>query len=201
MLIIKGVLDKRESESEFNSLLEYLFENGVYPPKENDNNVLEIYWSKAQLEVRQHEHVLTAQKALLKLWKSESESVDLNRPLTYIDRLRIGGSPRFQLPPHVDGGGIERWKDPDYRNVYKEILAGRPERFDPFNGADSRCKAQMSDVEGAPNACTFFRAFQVTPLNATGPFFRTKLGVFTKLTHRILEPCGPTKRLALYING
>jgi hypothetical protein len=27
------------------------------------------------------------------------------------------GDSLFKLPPHVDGGGLERWSDPNYREV------------------------------------------------------------------------------------
>lgn len=32
----------------------------------------------------------------------------------------------------MDGGSVERWEDPKYREVYKEILKGNWENFDPW---------------------------------------------------------------------
>jgi hypothetical protein len=55
----------------------------------------------------------------------------------------------------VDGGGIERWLDPTYRTVYRHILSGNWEKYDPFE-VDYRVEANMNDV-GYANGCTFFR--------------------------------------------
>ena len=54
--------------------------------------VYEIYWSKPQMRARQHPNMFAVQKALLGLWhKSEDKEVevDLEKPVMYIDRLRI----------------------------------------------------------------------------------------------------------------
>ena len=31
----------------------------------------------------------------------------------------LEGDSAFTLPPHIDGGGVERWKDDNYRKVYR----------------------------------------------------------------------------------
>ena len=64
--------------------------------------------------------------------------------------------PQFVLAPHMDGGGIERWKDRNYRSVYRRILEGDPDAYDPFE-ADYRAVANMNELG---SACTFFRMFQ-----------------------------------------
>ena len=82
--------------------------------------------------------MVATQKALLSLWKKDSElkkktrdkmenpgvnetesvdnSVDLDTILMYVDRMRFRkpgtGS---NLTPHVDSGSITRWSDPIYR--------------------------------------------------------------------------------------
>ncbi len=106
--------------------------------------------------------MLAVQKALLGLWhtdeaKDNEVDVDLKRPLTYVDRLRIRrpSDTKFRLPPHVDGGGIERWLDATYRKVYRNILSGKWEDYDPFD-VDYRVEADMNDF-GYANGCTFFR--------------------------------------------
>lgn len=65
----------------------------------------------------------------------DSSPVSLLTPLTYADRLRIRhpGDAKFALGPHMDGGSVERWEDPEYRMVYDEILKGRWEEFDAWN--------------------------------------------------------------------
>ena len=52
----------------------------------------EIYWSKPQMRARQHTNMYTVQKALLRLWTKDKDNemdVDLEKPVMYIDRLRI----------------------------------------------------------------------------------------------------------------
>ena len=70
-------------------------------------------------------------------------------------RIRPPGDSKFTLPPHMDGGGIERWKDDNYRAVYRHILNGNFEDYDPFE-IDYRVEANMNDF-GYANGCTFFR--------------------------------------------
>ncbi len=81
---------------------------------------------------------------------------------------RPPGDSKFTLPPHIDGGGVERWKDDNYRSVYRHILSGRLDDFDPFE-LDYRVVANMNDF-GYENGCTFFRAFQGwLSMGNTGP--------------------------------
>jgi hypothetical protein len=44
----------------------------------------------------------------------------------YVDCLRIRqpGDTQFALGPHVDGSGIERWENPEYRSCYTPIFEG-----------------------------------------------------------------------------
>ena len=72
--------------------------------------------------------------------------------------MRQPGDTLFNQPIHIDGGGIERWKDPAYRQVYRHIFEGHWKDYDPFE-ADYRAEATMSEA-GTTNGCSFFRAFQ-----------------------------------------
>ena len=113
------------------------------------------------MQARQHPNMVAVQKALLGLWHKDSENdanIDLETPLMYVDRLRIRspGDSKFHLPPHIDGGGVERWKDPTYRKAYRDILEGNNwEKYDAFE-VDYRAEASMNDF-GYANGCTFFR--------------------------------------------
>lgn len=111
------------------------------------------------MKARQHPNMIQSQKALLHLWHQSTKDADvnLNQPVMYVDRLRIRspGDQKFTLPPHVDGGGIERWKDENYRAVYRKLLQGKLDDFDPFE-IDNRVLAAMTD-SGYDNGCTFFR--------------------------------------------
>lgn len=135
----------------------------------DDKQVFEVYWSRPQLEARAHPRAMAVQRALLNLF-SGSDGPAAKLPLSYADRLRVRhpGDSRFALGPHMDGGSVERWEDPAYRAVYRDILAGKWERFDPFElGARARANQNLYD---GPGACGVFRAFQGwTSLSNTGP--------------------------------
>ena len=63
--------------------------------------------------------MIKVQKALLNLWnKCEGldDTVNLNQPLTYNDRLRFRKpNDRVNLGPHWDSGSLQRWSDSDYK--------------------------------------------------------------------------------------
>ena len=125
----------------------------------------EIYWAKAQLQARQHRNMAKLGLALNGLWHtsngSPSPAFDTATPLTYVDRMRmrVPGDTSFALGTHMDGGGIERWEDPSYRQVYRHIFSGQWELHDPFS-LDHRDEA-VNDLYETPNACSVFRTFQV----------------------------------------
>ena len=86
------------------------------------------------MKARQHVNMIATQKAIMRMWKKDSESkrknnsavedfsesvdgsVNLDQLLMYIDRMRFRkpgtGS---KLTPHLDSGSITRWSDPIYR--------------------------------------------------------------------------------------
>ena len=86
------------------------------------------------MKARQNVNMIATQKAIITLWKKDSESktkingavedytesvdgsVNLDQLLMYIDRMRFRkpgtGS---TLTPHLDSGTITRWSDPIYR--------------------------------------------------------------------------------------
>ena len=96
-------------------------------PSENIQ-AYEIYNSKSQIAARTHPAILNTQKFLLSLWHTSepSDDIDLSIPISYFDRLRIRtpGDKSFKLGPHVDGGAVERWEDPQFRQVWNKILGG-----------------------------------------------------------------------------
>jgi len=133
----------------------------------NNPMVWEVYWSKAQLKMRAHAQMLATQTALNRLWHCSSTgsdgtpAVDVLRPLTYCDRLRIrkAGDKSFTLGPHVDGGSTERWEDEEYRKVYRHIMEGEWEKYDAFD-ATHRADARYDLYGKNVGACTIFRSFQ-----------------------------------------
>lgn len=118
------------------------------------------------MEARAHPNLLRAQKFLMRLWDddtdlgNQAEAINLDRSATYCDRLRIR-QPRdktFALGPHVDGGGVERWEDFEYRSLYGPVWDGEWEKLNPYS-VRGRLRANMDLYNGA-GACSMFRMFQ-----------------------------------------
>jgi hypothetical protein len=124
--------------------------------------VYELYWTPSQAEARAHPNMLNTQRFLQRLWHSSDPKTKLStsNPLTYSDRLRIRdpGDSKFALGPHVDGGSLERWEDPEYSSVYTKILEGNWEQYDAWD-AKHRLNANMDLYNGA-GACSMLRFFQ-----------------------------------------
>lgn len=96
----------------------------------------ELYNTPTQIAARSHTKVINSQRAALMLFQAAPTTpVSLRTPISYFDRLRIRppGPSQFVLGAHVDGGGIERWEDDGYREVYRRILAGKWREYDPWN--------------------------------------------------------------------
>ena len=132
----------------------------AFPP--DSPAVFELYWTPSQAEARAHSNVLDTQRFLQRLWHSSDPNTRISTryPLSYADRLRIRqpGDSKFTLGPHIDGGSLERWEDPEYSRVYAKILEGKWEEYDPWD-AKHRIAANMDLYNGA-GACSMLRFFQ-----------------------------------------
>jgi hypothetical protein len=120
-----------------------------------------IYWSKPQVQARQHPALAETRAFLNALWRHESGgSVHFipDRECTYADRIRRRepGDRSLGLSPHVDAGSVERWIDPGYRQVYREVFAGDWRAYDPFDGA---WRAMTREIP-SPAVCSVFRTYQ-----------------------------------------
>ncbi|KAK9233909.1 hypothetical protein V1525DRAFT_452986 [Lipomyces kononenkoae] len=139
----------------------------------NNPSVSELYWSPPQVHARSHPNLLLAQKALMSLWHTSNRHAELStrHPLIYADRLRIRlpGDVQFTLGPHIDGGSIERWEDPEYAKVYNEILRGNGwEYYDAYDYAHR--VAAVTDMYNGAGSCSIFRMFQGwLSMSNTGP--------------------------------
>lgn len=143
----------------------------------------ELYQSPVQIRARSHPSVISTHRALLSLLfhASPSTAISISTPISYFDRLRIRppGPSQFTLGPHMDGGGIERWEDEQYRKVYSRILGGGQSwrRYDPWDltervGANQdlynapcvvlRWMSMLTivDVWGNRNQCSILRPLQ-----------------------------------------
>ncbi|KAN0066046.1 hypothetical protein ACQY0O_000139 [Thecaphora frezii] len=174
--VIKGVIPAKQALRWKHDVRAYASINSARGFPEDNPQVYELYWTKAQLEARGHPALLRTSRAFLSLFHVPSQtaegsnpppelSVSLANPLTYADRLRIRqpGDAKFALGPHVDGGGVERWECPVFRGVWECILAGGRSwrEHDPWSlgAAAQRLRAQ-TDMYGGPGQCGVFRPLQ-----------------------------------------
>ena len=130
-----------------------------------------VYWSKPQVAARQSEPLTHTRVFLNCLWRAESEGrqhFDPQRVPAYADRVRRRppGSESLGLSPHVDGGSVERWLDPNFRQVFRHVLSGNWRAYDPF---DAAFRPDVQEIP-SPAVCSMFRTFQGwTALTPQGP--------------------------------
>ena len=78
---------------------------------------------------------------------------DPTREVCYADRMRIRVPGNVSgLLPHVDGGSAERWLDPGYQKVYKEIFCGNWKQYNAFDGSHRTGKGAHTTSEEAVDA-------------------------------------------------
>lgn len=162
VVLIRSVLKMEDSLDLKARTQEYIKKNPQSKGFPSTNPVVyELYWSPTQVEARCHPNVVRAMDFVNGLWKSSPTSEVLwDEHLIYADRLRIrqAGDKFFALGPHVDGGSIERWENPNYRSVYQKIFQGCWEDVDLFDGTH-RIDANMS-MYNTVGGCSIFRSWQ-----------------------------------------
>lgn len=133
--------------------------------------IYSLYWSKPQMEARQHENQAKTRAWLNRLWtweKGGRRFFDPDRQFNYADRIRRRepGDASLGLSPHSDGGSVERWCEPTFRPLYREVFQGDPLKFDPF---DAEHRIATREIP-SPAVCSAFRTFQGwTALSRQGP--------------------------------
>ena len=80
ILIVRGTIPPKEALHMMSDILDYMDENDVYQANNFSQAAQEIFWTKPQLNARQHPNMIKVQKALLQdLWhKQEDNEVDVD---------------------------------------------------------------------------------------------------------------------------
>jgi hypothetical protein len=183
--IVRNVFPRSQAEEWNNAIGEYLARNDYVEKaakrdagdryftslKSSRPQIFGIYWSKPQMEARQGVTLAETRAFLNRLWRFErggNQYFDPDRECTYADRIRRRepGDASLGLSPHMDAGSVERWLDPAYSQVYREVFAGNWRAYDPFDGA---FRAETEEIP-SPAVCSAFRTFQGwTALTRQGP--------------------------------
>ena len=184
-VIVRDVFENLTIERLNNDLEKYIEENNYYDDqkkksgldkyfsdlKSSKPQIMGLYWSKAQMEIRHSENMLKVKKWLNNLWiykNDEYEVFDPSKELSYADRVRRRepGDNTLGLSPHCDAGSVERWSDDYYQKIYKDIFSDNFLRFNPF---DVKYRDKTSEFE-SPAVAHVFRTFQGwTALTEQGP--------------------------------
>ena len=184
-VIVRDVFENLTIERLNNDLEKYIEENNYYDDqkkksgldkyfsdlKSSKPQIMGLYWSKAQMEIRHSENMLKVKKWLNNLWiykNDEYEVFDPNKELSYADRVRRRepGDNTLGLSPHCDAGSVERWSDDYYQKIYKDIFSDNFLKFNPF---DAKYRDKTTEFE-SPAVAHVFRTFQGwTALTEQGP--------------------------------
>ena len=181
--VVRGTFDRDRAEAWDRQLVDYVetnrfaetyrwIDDGVFgglaagvPP------IFPIYWSRPQLEAREHPNMVATRRFLNGFWKHESQGrvwFDPDRDSAYPDRVRRRppGTTSDGLSPHTDSGSVERWLLPAYQNVFRHVFDGDWRAYDPWDGA---YRTDVDEYESTV-MCSAFRTFQGwTALSAMDP--------------------------------
>jgi hypothetical protein len=183
--VIRGVFSAKQARTWNDELLNYVVSNQYVEKakakvgldnyfsrlKSGRPQIYGIYWSQPQVQARQATSMSNTRSWINSLWKWQSPNGHYfhpDRDCTYADRIRQRepGDNTLGLSPHVDGGTIERWLDPGYRHVYRNVFSGNWREHDPWSGEGRTGTYEIP----SPAVCQMFRTYQGwTALTPQGP--------------------------------
>ncbi len=120
-----------------------------------------VYWSRAQMEARQHPRMAAAQSFLNAQWISETDGhrwFDPDRDSLYPDRIRRRppGVDSAGLGTHMDPGTLDLWMTEGYQQHFRHLFSGDFAAYDPW---DASYRTEAKQYPGS-TMCSAFRTFQ-----------------------------------------
>jgi hypothetical protein len=167
-VVVRGTFERAEAEAWDREISEYLDRNRFGDAFEarygelavGGSGIIGIYWSRPQVLARQHPRMAAVRRFVNGFWRSESGDTvwfDPEHDIGYPDRLRrrAPGATARGLQPHVDAATTRGWRLAENVGIFEAVLAGDPERYDPWDAAH---RTGTDDVSTAPSSA--FRTFQ-----------------------------------------
>jgi Protein of unknown function (DUF1479) len=170
--VIRGTFDRAEAQQWDADIVEYVegnrfFENyrgpadDFFSSVDSKPEIYPIYWSKAQMEARQHPHMAIAQQFLNSHWISTSNGTswfDPTQDTLYPDRIRRRppGTTSPGLGNHLDPGTLDLWMSSGYQQAFRHVFEGDFAAYDPW---DASFRTDAAQYPGT-TMCSAFRTFQ-----------------------------------------
>ncbi len=173
-LVVRGHFPQNTARRWDRDLVEYVeqndFDNQYRGPGDDFFGTLSasrpeiypIYWSRPQMQARQHPRMAKVQSFLNRQWKFASEGAtwfDPDQDTLYPDRIRRRppGTTSSGLGAHTDSGALERWLLPAYQQVFRHVFDGTFAEYDPWDAAH---RTEVNEYVGGTTMCSAFRTFQ-----------------------------------------
>ena len=165
-VVVRGTFDRGLAEQWDADVTRYLEQNRFEErylaryPEGAASRIWGVYWSPSQVAARQHPHMESTRSFLNSLWRHESGGrswFDPDLDIGYPDRLRrrAPGATASGLPPHSDAVSCRGWRAEENEHVFREVLAGDFDAYDPW---DAAYRTTADPDPDAPSSV--FRTFQ-----------------------------------------
>jgi hypothetical protein len=149
VVVVRGTFERAEAEAWNDEIGSYLatnrYEERFARPDPETNapprRIWGVYWSRPQVQARQHARMVTVRRFLNGFWSHRSSDTnwfDPDHDIGYPDRLRrrAPGVPAAGLRVHTDAPVTGGWSVPENPRVFREVFAGRPEQYDPWDATE-----------------------------------------------------------------
>jgi hypothetical protein len=171
--VVRGHFDRDQAEEWDRDIVDYVdsnqfFENYRGPADDffgdleaSKPEIYPIYWSRAQMEARQHPRMAAVQSFLNSQWTSEANGrrwFDPNQDTLYPDRIRRRppGVDSGGLGTHMDTGTLDLWMTEGYQQTFRHLFDGNFAAYDPW---DASYRTEARQYPGS-TMCSAFRTFQ-----------------------------------------